>query len=136
MTDIKPYLKYCIGRIVTIKSNDERIIKTGNLSYLGLHLYANEFEYTIIPHLRKIESLTEMEAIHMIELADEGSEIVILSTGTEGILYEARSLGRYYNETLMFNSLSPAQFHYLTTIGIAWWATPEMWEKGMIIEVK
>ena len=28
------------------------------------------------------------------------------------------------------------QILYLTEIGIAWWATEEMWEKGLIFEVK
>jgi len=145
MTDIKEYLPYCVGRKATVKEIPQQskihhayihfeLGGTYLISYELLHI-VNLYNLTIIPHMRKIDSLTEAEAIELIGLVDEGLELAILSKTEMEIKYEARSLGRYYNEVLMFNSLSPAQFHYLTSIGIAWWATPEMWETGAIIEI-
>jgi len=146
MTDIKPYLIYCIGRKATIKTWQHRFVtKILSVHENGLvtvaHCYQNkdawDAEY-IIPHLRKLESLTEQEAKAMIEAIEGGEQIIEKITITsKGINY---SFDEDYSWSeggfIFFNQLSAAQFHYLTTIGIAWWATEEMWEKGLIFEVK
>jgi len=115
MTDIKKYLPYCVFQEATIKSVHENEFTNGeyrvnSLTYNLIHKYAydddNE-DYTIIPHMRKLSSLTEDEAMKMgwTKLED-------------------------------FGAMDLADVHYLTTIGIAWWATEEMWESGALIEVK
>ncbi len=107
MTDIKEYLIYCIGRKATYINPDGL---SQEVVILGITGYSEN--HKIIPHLRKLESLTEDEA---------------------------KAMGYEDMEALNFHTAFGFAFsdiHYLTTIGIAWWATPEMWEKGLVIEVK
>lgn len=149
MTDIKEYLPYCIGRKATIKTWQHRFVtKILSVHENGLvtvaHCYQNkdawDAEY-IIPHLRKLESLTEDEAEIFVKMkyATIQIDISIVSISKSHIQHQYRSTelsGGWRDNRVFFDSMNRKQFHYLNTIGIAWWATTEMWEKGMIIEVK
>ena len=131
MTDIKEYLPYCIGRKATYINPDGL---SQEVVILGITGYSEN--HKIIPHLRKLESLTEMEAKEYVSMSFGAKDI----DTTEPITYKWNHMHwTSYRETKEKTSIAEFTAHqilYLTTIGIAWWATPEMWEKGMIVEVK
>ena len=64
--------------------------------------------------MRKISSLTEEEAMKM---------------GWTQVEYLVDFL-------ITHGAMDLADVHYLTSIGIAWWATDDMWESGALIEIK
>ena len=135
MTDIKEYLPYCVGKTASICHKEKGITGTTVLNWYNVSFFIND-TYTIIPHMRKIESLTEEEQkkIYRLRYRSDAKSVLkqdIIETGLL-ILVDGYGIVR----TISLNSLSPAQFHYLTSIGIAWWATDEMWDTGAIIEVK
>jgi hypothetical protein len=144
MTDIKPYLKYCEGKQATLQKNKRAryanwvIPETDRITTLTYwHLWVSEnTDMTIIPHLRKMESLTEMEAEKYVSISFGANDI----DTTEPITYKWNHMHwTSYRETKEKTSIAEftaRQILYLTEIGIAWWATEEMWEKGFIFEVK
>jgi len=150
MIDIKQYLPYCVFQEATIKSVDENEFTNGkyrvnSLTYNLIHKYAyddNNEDYTIIPHMRKINSLTEDEArelFYMTHFKSDYPEAVIngisFHEGMIGITVISKYASEPMDGFIYWNSLSPVQFHYLTSIGIAWWATEDMWESGALIEI-
>jgi len=157
MTDIKQYLPYCVFQETTIKSVDENEFTNGkyrvnSLTYNLIHKYAydddNE-DYTIIPHMRKLSSLTEDEARELVVLhygesyreeltkehycKDELRKPQLEFVSIVGYMVHYRAWGRS-NEFGLLTKYNFEQFHYLTSIGIAWWATEDMWESGALIE--
>ena len=138
---IKQYLPYCVGRKATVKGTFMREMSYQIITFQLLHRHEFQNDCTIIPNMRKLSSLTDSEVVFMIEMEhDNFTDVKItrkMSTG--GFKYSYRNMDLDQNEisqaTFGFGRFSPVQFHYLTTIGIAWWASEDMWESGALIEV-
>jgi len=160
MTDIKQYLPYCVGRKATIDKLSESY-KSQNtyvhfelggkywVIYELLHI-VQIYDLKIIPHMRKLSSLTEDEARELARLSEIENfdsysyEYTTYNEHSGSIIKEMQpailctvfgNLQGRSHKLIPLDKFSPAQFHYLTSIGIAWWATDEMWESGAIIEI-
>jgi hypothetical protein len=147
LTDIKPYLHNCEGRQATVKEIRKEVPTVGDHPKVGdiitlnyWHLWMVKVaDMTIIPHMRKMESLTEDEVSKMAIMVDNNILFVRnveYKSGIRTLYFDAIINTGEYAAAMSIDTISAAQFHYLTEIGIAWWATTDMWEKGMIIEVK
>jgi hypothetical protein len=162
--DIKQYLPYCVGQECHIANPDEQMIDNNpillsnpnHIFELDGYLLDCAFDEkkircTIIPHMRKLSSLTEEEARELVVLhygesyreeltkehyyKDELRKPQLEFVSIIGYMVHYRAWGRS-NEFGLLTKYNFEQFHYLTTIGIAWWATEEMWESGAIIEIE
>jgi len=160
MTDIKQYLPYCVGKKATISKinviykyqSTHRHFELGGtywVSYELLHI-VQLYDLTIIPHMRKLSSLTEEEARELVVLhfgesyreeltkehyyKDELRKPQLEFVSIVGYMVHYRAWGRS-NEFGLLTKYNFEQFHYLTSIGIAWWATEDIWESGAIIEI-
>jgi hypothetical protein len=161
MTDIKQYLPYCKDKEATVKKapNHSGFAKVGDtiiVSGLTLDLCDSD-DFEIIPHMRKIESLTEEEMLKIFEMIhvqiyhnmqgdmrviyfkqnkDEGVGLQVRWDEldvTYGMTVEERGIEFSCNGQKLIVRQFPI-IHYLTSIGIAWWATEDMWESGALIE--
>ena len=146
MTDIKQYLPYCFGRKANYINPDGLKQEVVILGIVG-----ESKDHTIIPHMRKLSSLTEDEARELVVLhygesyreeltkehycKDELRKPQLEFVSIVGYMVHYRAWGRS-NEFSLLTKYNFEQFHYLTTIGIAWWATEDMWESGALIEIK
>jgi len=139
MTDIKQYLPYCVGRRASFRDIETNSATDAILTYDALSIYAEDKDYTIIPHMRKLSSLTEEEAKELLKRDKdhiEGNNYGWMAIKPDRVTCTVKSQ-KYdsFTARVYFNSMNGDQFHYLTTIGIAWWATDDMWESGALIEI-
>lgn len=137
MIELKEYLKYYIGCKVDVigRSPSETILGYGLLEACD----ELERHSDIIPHLRKLSSLTLNEMTILIGMKVHLKRYPVTDISFNDYAPEVSAIGFYYigskqYDCIRFDTLSPAQFHYLISLGVWLWSD-EYFSDGSIKEV-
>lgn len=133
------------GQKCTIISDETGDYEIGGVYIISANLFKHIVEdgTTIIHHLRAMDSLTDVEALKLIQIGYSTEmwdviEIIDISSShidfIDGTKWHGGGVSEYNEFVLYFNQLSPDQFVYLLFLGIWLWSE-EFFEEGLIHKI-